>query len=171
MSLIASQMHAADPTLGKKRVAFRRSMKGPLNPMYGKPSVLRELRKDPLFEQKRWKNLRLHPNRPEKQLQHLLDKAFPDEWRFTGDGSLIIGGLNPDFTNCQGKKFLIELFGTHWHNRYGLAWHQTELGRVMAFNALGFQCLVIWEHELDDEDSLRKKVIVFMKAKKRSTPI
>lgn len=27
-----------------------------------------------------------------------------------------IGGLCPDFVNCNGKKVIIELFGDYWHD-------------------------------------------------------
>jgi len=37
----------------------------------------------------------------------------------------------------------------------------TELGRTMLYNALGYQCLVIWEHELKDEGAVIAKVKQF----------
>lgn len=88
------------------------------------------------------------PNLPETRLLEIIGRYFPNEWKYTGDGSLVIGGYIPDFTNCNGRKELIEVFGDYWHKRQNIPWHQTELGRIGAYNSLGFRCLVIWEHEL-----------------------
>jgi len=101
------------------------------------------------------------PNKPELKLQAILDKYFPDEWQYTGDGFHIIGGFAPDFTNCNGKKQLIELFGDYWHSSLASPdWHQTELGKIMSYNSLGYRCLIIWEHELKDltEQQIAKKI-------------
>ncbi len=98
------------------------------------------------------------PNKPETKLQHLLNQNYPGEWEYTGDGSHTIGGLSVDFTNVNGEKAVIELFGDYWHNRPDQKWHQSELGRIMACNALGFECLVIWEHELKDEQAVIAKI-------------
>lgn len=95
------------------------------------------------------------PNKQEQKVQNLLDVYFPGEWKFVGDGQLIIGGLCPDFTNINGKKCLIELFGDHWHSGSMVeSWTRTELGRIMCYNSYGYKCLVIWEHELKDEKAL-----------------
>jgi hypothetical protein len=32
----------------------------------------------------------------------------------------------------------------------------------MAYNSLGFECLIIWQHELEDEDAIVNKVRKFM---------
>lgn len=89
------------------------------------------------------------PNKPEKYLMALLELFFPGQWKYTGDGSLRIGGYKPDFANCNGHKFLIEVFGDYWHSNKNIRdWHETELGRIMAYNGLGFKCFVIWEREL-----------------------
>jgi very-short-patch-repair endonuclease len=102
------------------------------------------------------------PNKPETQLQQVLDAEYPHQWKYTGDGKLIIGGYNPDFANCNGRKLLIELFGDYWHTKKADKWSDTELGRVMAFNSLGFRCLVIWEHELGDPEEVVLKIRRFM---------
>ena len=55
------------------------------------------------------------PNQPERRFLALLDSLFPGDWRYIGDGSLVIGGACPDFTNVNGRKALIEMFGDYWH--------------------------------------------------------
>lgn len=83
-------------------------------------------------------------------------------FKYVGDGGLIIGGYCPDFININGKKQLIEAFGDYWHSeKANIPWHQTELGRIMAYNSLGFECLVIWEHELEDEKAVMDKIVQF----------
>lgn len=104
------------------------------------------------------------PNGPERQLQKILDRYFPHDWKYTGDGSVTIEGFSPDFTNCNGLKAIIEVFGDYWHNRANNKWYQTELGKMMAYGSLGYKCLVVWEHELVDELAVFHKVKVFMKA-------
>lgn len=101
------------------------------------------------------------PNKYEEVAAKIIDKACPSEYRFTGDGSFSVGSFNPDFVNVNGKKKLIEIFGEYWHaRRHALRWHQTELGRIMLYNAFGFDCLILWVSELDTltEEELVQKI-------------
>jgi len=106
------------------------------------------------------------PNRIESKLQSILDEHFPNKWEYTGDGKLLIYGMRPDFANKDGKKDLIEMFGDYWHGKRARKWVETELGKIMAYNSLGYRCLVIWERELKDESNLIRKVANFMRARK-----
>lgn len=133
------------------------------------------LNKQPEFLNKVIKGWHQRPTRIELILQGILDKYFPHAWRYTGDGSLVVGGFIPDFANSNGRKVLIEVFGDYWHglnkdprhyNSKDIPWHQTELGRIMTYNSLGFSCLVIWEHELKDEDTVVRKIKQFIGAGK-----
>lgn len=83
-----------------------------------------------------------------KQVAH----GFHLPYKYTGDGKLTIGGLCPDFANCNGKKKLIELFGDYWHSdamvkAYG--WKRGEFGRKAVYSQLGFDCLILWESEIN----------------------
>lgn len=94
--------------------------------------------------------LRPEPNRIEKVLLDVLNRNCPGEWGFAGDGSVIIGGLCPDFININGKKLVIEVFGSYWHgSRRKLRVNQTVEGRIAAFKAFGFNTLVLWDYEID----------------------
>lgn len=118
---------------------------------------------------KAWRSQQKRPNKPETKLKEILDKFFPNEWKYVGDGSLIINGLNPDFVNCNGRKLLIEVFGDYWHGRVpNIDWHRTELGRMMVYAAFGFKCLVIWEKDIKklSEDDIALKVKQLMKGRK-----
>lgn len=106
------------------------------------------------------------PNKIERRLQSILDKYFPGQWEYTGDGKLLIYGMRPDFANCDGRKDLIELFGDYWHGKRARKWAETELGKIMAYNSLDYRCLVIWGRELKDESNLIRKVANFMRARK-----
>lgn len=91
------------------------------------------------------------PTKPELRAFELIEKACPNEYKYTGDGTLIINYLNPDFANVNGKKKVIEVFGDYWHGEGAKKWHQTELGRIMAYNSMGFDCLILWASELKNK--------------------
>ena len=87
-----------------------------------------------------------NPNKKEQYLQWLLYELFPKEYKFVGDGSVIIGGHCPDFININGQKKLIEFYGDYWHKG------DDEGNRIFQFKLFGFDTLVIWEHELNPDE-------------------
>lgn len=95
------------------------------------------------------------PNKSEKQLMNLLETNFPGEYKYVGDGSFVIGRLNPDFVNINGRKQVIELFGNYWHKP------EEALQRENTFSEYGFQTLIIWESELSDFNNVIAKLINF----------
>lgn len=105
------------------------------------------------------------PNIPEITLFGILAQYFPDEWRFVGDGSVMLDGLNPDFINVNGRKLIIEVFGTYWHAQQGQKYHRTEQGRIEAYEKYGYRTLVIWESEMKDMDTVLGKIIQFVYTK------
>lgn len=88
--------------------------------------------------------LQVKPNRGELQLQDILNKHFPSEWEYN-DGWLILAGKVPDFVNVNGRKQVIEYFGTYWHSPEKTA--ETEEDRINHFHKYGFDCIIIWEGE------------------------
>lgn len=99
------------------------------------------------------------PNKSEVALAKVIERnRLP--YRYTGDGSVWIGGRNPDFINVNGKKQLIELFGEHWHPIFDVA------EKVNLYKEYGFDCLIIWEEELKDEEKLVKKLKKFARKRK-----
>ena len=92
------------------------------------------------------------PNKTEAKLLALLNKHFPNQYKYTGDGSLCIDKLTPDFANCDGRKEVIELYGDHWHRGEN---PQDKIDRYAKF---GFRCLVLWERELKDEERVLSKL-------------
>jgi len=102
----------------------------------------------------------IKPNKTEIKLYQLLQKIYPNEYKFVGDGNVTIDGLIPDFINSNGQKKIIELFGTYWH-REGVDYRRTEKGRREVFMKYGYKLLVIWEDELKNKESVIKKIRAF----------
>jgi len=116
------------------------------------------------------------PTKPEIKLSALLESQFPGKFKFNGDFSLgvSLNGLVPDFVNVNGKKQVIELFGTYWHSEKRLKandWKRTELGRIMAFNSLGWDCLIIWESEMKNEAVVLNKINKFVNRRHKAQEI
>jgi hypothetical protein len=100
----------------------------------------------------------IKPNKPETLMLELLNDLYPGQWKYTGDFSFTINGKSPDFTNCNGKKRLIEVFGDYWHRG------QNPQDRIDTFKPFGFETLVIWERELNDIDAVAEKIREFQEA-------
>ena len=64
------------------------------------------------------------------------------EFRFVGNGELVIGGKNPDFVCINDDHKLVEIWGDFFHKG------QNPQDRIDFFADRGYDCLVIWEHEL-----------------------
>lgn len=108
------------------------------------------------------------PTTPELELKHLLDSVYPYEWKYTGNGEVVIGGLNPDFININGKKQIIEMFGDYWHSkaRTGKAESQDVRHRHRIYAKYGFRTLVIWERELNNKSKVMNKITKFTQSDK-----
>ncbi len=101
------------------------------------------------------------PNKFETTVGNLLDELYPNEWKYTGNGDVMIGGLTPDFFCVNGQKKIVECFGTYWHSARVRKWQDTEQGKKALYRSYGYDTLVIWENELKDLDTLTEKVRVF----------
>jgi very-short-patch-repair endonuclease len=99
--------------------------------------------------------LNLRPNKTELKLQALLNEVAPNDYRYTGDGSMIIGGKLPDFVNANGQKKVIELLGRYWHNPEEVP------ARMARFKECGWDCLVIWDDEFKNLETLKAKIVNF----------
>lgn len=110
------------------------------------------------------------PNKAEITLSGILDTLLAKQYVYTGDGQIIVNGLCPDFVNCNGQRKIIELFGNYWHTKRVKKWQDTELGRQMAYNYCGFNCLVVWESELVEENrkNLTERILKFHAAGEKS---
>jgi G:T-mismatch repair DNA endonuclease (very short patch repair protein) len=91
---------------------------------------------------------RKEPTMPEQRIKAILDRHFP-EFKYNGNANLgvVLGSMIPDFVNTNGKKQVIEVFGDYYHGKLCSTWKNSELGKKMAYNFIGYRCLVLWEHE------------------------
>lgn len=95
------------------------------------------------------------PNKLEMDFLSILNQLFPNEYKFVGDGRLIIGGRCPDFVNVNGQKKLIELYGDYWHRG------QDPQERIALFEQYGYETLILWEKEMKYRDQIIQKLMCF----------
>jgi len=96
------------------------------------------------------KGLSKHPNRLEKEMMEILSVIAP-KFEFQRP----VGKLLPDFTNEEEKK-IIEVYGDYWHKG------DDPQERIDTFRKYGYDCLIIWEHELKNKDKVIKEVKKFV---------
>ncbi len=99
------------------------------------------------------------PNKKELFLARCLQDWLPNEYKFVGDGQLILGDKCPDFVNIKKGKKLIEFFGDFWHKE------DDSLVRINHFKLFGYETLIIWERELFNIEKIKDKVLSFNKIK------
>jgi len=89
------------------------------------------------------------PTNPEQTIIGITDKYFP-QFKYNGNGNLgvTLARMVPDFVNVNGKKQVIEVFGDYHHTVLATNWKKTELGKKMAYNSVGYDCLVLWQSEI-----------------------
>ncbi len=102
------------------------------------------------------RKVRARPTGPERRIIEII-KEFDLPFRYVGNGKVMIGNLNPDFINCNGRKEVIEVFGDYWHGKGIKRQSQTIEGRKAILASYGFECIVLWEKEIN---SLPKEEIV-----------
>ncbi len=160
--------------MGRKPTAETRKRlsevkKGILNPNFGKKYTkeekknlsqkLKKLWQNPDFASRQifltMKGNRIKPNKPEEYLINLLNKILSDEYKYVGDGQFILAGKCPDFVNINGQKKIIELYGDYWHK------NDNPQDRIDLFAGYGYQTLIIWEKELRNQKSLKKRILDF----------
>jgi len=128
----------------------------------------KKLWQNPEYIAKQIKASHAFPNKLEKFLEKLLQKLFPDQWKYVGSGDFIVEDTrrNPDFIHVSQKK-IIEHFGDWWHGeeKTGIPNEQHEQERIDLFAQHGYKTLIIWEHELEDVITLKEKILKFNKIK------
>lgn len=111
----------------------------------------REVSQDPVRDRERVsKILRATRRRPTSLEQRLISiiSRYDLPYKYTGDGSFILAGLNPDFINTNGAKIALETFGNYWHIDKAEQPYSTEEGRKAIFAEYGWDLIVLWESEL-----------------------
>ena len=114
-----------------------------------------------------WKACRKRPTKLEQKFMDIINK-WNLPFRYCGNGKVVIDGKSPDFISTNGEKKLIEVFGEVFHNPNKtfmscISYHQTEHGRIEFFKQHGYDCIVLWEHEINSstEQELVEKIRQF----------
>lgn len=106
------------------------------------------------------KSVQAKPNTKEQKLNRILKKYFPGEFKLNVKGQVVVAGKVPDFVNVNGRKLLVEHFGTYWHGEsvQGISAKAEEANRKKLFARWGFKTVVVWEDELKNEAQVVSKV-------------
>jgi len=153
------------------RKKFSESRKGSGNPMYGRKQSKRERILKSITHKKKFKDLeyckefgqRFHtyPNKPEIIVINIC-KELKLPFKYVGNGKEWINGKNPDFIHEDEKK-VIEVFGDYWHSREHTGIdeciHMKE--RKELFERRGYECMIIWEKELQNIEKVRRRIKLF----------
>jgi len=110
-----------------------------------------------------------HFNKLEQLINNILEKMFTNEYKYN-DGWFNLTGKIPDFVNVNGQKKLIEANGCFYHGCIKCfpngGFHgriDDSAKRVELFKSLGWDTLLIWEHEKKDIKALEEKILNFNK--------
>lgn len=119
--------------------------------------TLKKLWADPIYRDKQIKSQNRKINKGEQILLDLLNKWFPDKFKYVGDGKLWIGNppKNPDFIHKEFNK-VIEYNGSYWHTE-----EESKI-REELFKENEFDCLTIWDYEIKDKKKLKDKIETFI---------
>ncbi len=123
---------------------------------------VQKLYENPLFTKRLKEALSLKPNKQEQYLIQLFrKKRLP--LKYVGDWSFFIGSKNPDFISAKRRK-VVEFFGDYWHGKIitGKDKNQEELDKINYYKKKGYKCLIIWEHEIKNQDAIVNKVKGFL---------
>ncbi len=100
---------------------------------------------------------RIKKNKLETRVEEFLNKIFPGLFVYVGDGKLRINGKNPDFILSNSiKRAAIEVYGDYWHRG------EDPESRIKDFAKVGWDCLVIWEHDVKNEEALIPKIFGYV---------
>jgi G:T-mismatch repair DNA endonuclease (very short patch repair protein) len=126
----------------------------------GLRTAMKMLHADPQYTRRRMLAVGRRFNRPERKVDTAI-RTHNLPFRWTGDGSFIVGRLNPDFMSLDNTR-AIEVFGDYWH-RLNDRPTRSEDGRREALRSEGVDLLVLWEHEIKGAtlDQLAERIRAF----------
>ena len=172
------------PMFGKRHTFEARqrmsiARKGDKHPMFGKKHNLKSIKKMSLARKLIWKNPQYRdtilrkllsgsnrfPNEFETRALIYLNKRHPNEFKYCGDGSVLICGRSPDAIN-ERKKEIALFHGTYWHcspKIYKANYYNRRLGKtakqiwkedrkaINLFKQAGYRVVIIWEDIIKNE--------------------
>jgi len=146
---------------GPVKAAEMRAMRSASAQQYSDPvkmnkhlAAMEKLWNDPEFQRKQVEAHNIKPNKPEIALLALLNEIAPGHWKYVGDYQFWIARKNPDFIDAIDKK-IIEMFGDYWHKG------EDPSVRIEHYAKYGYRTLVIWEHELEDTQAVKTRIMEF----------
>lgn len=137
--------------------AHSEKMKGRKNPTFSR--IVKELWKTDYYIEMLMKARNTRPNKQEIKLGEILQELYPGHFKYNGDCRLgiVLNRCIPDFVNVNGKKQVVEFFGSYWHNQDG----RGEQEKIARYQEVGWDCLVVWDTELSEADALNDKIRAF----------
>lgn len=118
------------------------------------------------YREKNIKNtLKAMFKRPTKLEQKFIDFFNENNlpFKYCGNGSLLIGFLNPDFYEINGKKICIEVSSEKFRKNIPKeTTEEYEKRRTEHFIKYNWKCLVLWDKELNNEINLLNKIKDFI---------
>lgn len=87
-------------------------------------------------------------------LERKVGKILGPSFTYTGDGTFKIDGLKPDFVN-KTKRVVVEVYGDYWHRDEPL---RKTINKVTRYSRKGWKAIIIWESEVHNPISLRRKL-------------
>ncbi len=148
----------ADPEIKKRKSESSKRLAN--NPEYIKKvsEGVRKAMKNESYWENYIKGMNMKPNKIETFFINFLDENFPKEFGYNGDYRLEIriDRLIPDFVNINGKRKVIDILGSYWHEHYEYD------ERIERYKKNGYDCLILWEKDLSDLEILKEKVKTFI---------
>jgi len=106
---------------------------------------------------------KIYPNGPETKFIKLCEE-YNLPYKYVGNGDFWIKNRNPDFLNINGEKKVVEIDGVYWHlkrlqkDNPSLTREDVEIREMDHYKQYGFESIIIWEDELDNESLVLKKL-------------
>lgn len=134
--------------------------------------TLKALHQDEAYVDKLIRGNHYSPNKAETALEQML-LSIDLPYKYVGDGSFRIKWYCPDYVNINGKKNLIEFNGCYFHGCPICGLEKSlqaeraikrDRRKQQVYKNFGWNCLIIWEHELKNPQALLEKVKEFENA-------
>ena len=106
------------------------------------------------------------PNKKELFLNSLIQSNFPNQWKYVGNGEVVLGAGCPDWINVNGQKKVILHHGIYWHlwrlqklrDNLNLTKQDIEREDTENYKKYGFDALIIWEDELKNSQQIIERI-------------
>jgi predicted DNA-binding protein YlxM (UPF0122 family) len=121
--------------------------------------ALTTLWRNPIYARMILSSIHQKPTKPEKKVIDIIEH-YHLPFIYVGNGKQIIGERCPDFISNNGKKKVIEVLGRLWHDPsksfIKIPYCRTAEGIAEYYKKHGYDCLTLWEDELDEFQVLNR---------------